>query len=89
MCVLCVPGDSEVSKMFQSGQPQHFRTDGQGTQSGEKGYGKGFQAGGPTGPYPVGEVDRGVRNLRHRRTKSSLVCQEVQVRKVLCSRQIS
>ena len=42
--------------MSQSGQPQHFRMDGQGTQSGEKGYGKGFQAGGPTGPYPVGEV---------------------------------
>ena len=33
------------------------------------------------------KLDRGVRNLRHRRTKSSLVCQEVQVRKVLCSRQ--
>ena len=42
--------------MSQSGQPQLFRMDGQGTQSGEKGYGKGFQAGGPTGPYPVGEV---------------------------------
>ena len=51
--------------MSQSGQPQHFRMDGQGIQSGEKGYGKGFQAGGLTGPYPVGEVDRGVRNLRH------------------------
>ena len=51
--------------MSQSGQPQHFRMDGQGTQSGEKGYGKGFQAGGPTGPYPIG-LDRGV----------SLVCQE-------------
>ena len=35
------------------------------------------------------KLDRGVRNLGHRRTKSSLVCQEVQVRKVLCSRQIS
>ena len=35
------------------------------------------------------KLDRGVRNLRHRRTMSSLVCQEVQVRKVLCSRQIS
>ena len=35
------------------------------------------------------KLDRGVRILRHRRTKSSLVCQEVQVRKVLCSRQIS
>ena len=45
--------------MSQSGQPQHFRMDGQGTQSGEKGYGKGFQAGGPTGPYPVGEVGPG------------------------------
>ena len=75
--------------MSQSGQPQHFRMDGQGTQSGEKGYGKGFQAGGPTGPSLLEKLDRGVRNLRHRRTKSSLVCQEVQVRKVLCSRQIS
>ena len=28
----------------------------------EKGYGKGFQAGGPTGPYPVGEV--GPRSLQ-------------------------
>ena len=26
------------------------------TQGGEKGGGPGFQAGGPTGPYPVGEV---------------------------------
>ena len=75
--------------MSQSGQPQHFRMDGQGTQSGEKGYGKGFQAGGPTGPYPVGEVGPGSPQPGHRRTKSSLVCQEVQVRKVLCSRQIS
>ena len=60
--------------------------DGQGTQSG---YGKGFQTGGPTGPSLLEKLDRGVRNLRHRRTKSSLVCQEVQVRKVLCSRHIS
>ena len=60
--------------------------DGQGTQSG---YGKGFQAGGPTGPSLLEKLDRGVRNLRHRRTKSRLVCQEVQVRKILCSRQIS
>ena len=34
--------------MSQHGTPQQFRMDGQGTQSGEKGQGKGFQAGGPT-----------------------------------------
>ena len=54
-CVCLVPGklvwvafdcrvfDFEVSEMSQSGQPQHFRMDGQAPR-GEKGYGKGFQA---------------------------------------------
>ena len=45
--------------MSQHGTPQQFRMDGQGTQSGDKGQGRGFQAGGPTGPYPVGEVGGG------------------------------
>ena len=45
--------------MSQQGTPQQFRMDGQGTQSGDKGQGRGFQAGGPTGPYPVGEVGGG------------------------------
>ena len=76
--------------MSQSGQPQHFRMDGQGTQSGEKGYGKGFQAGGPTGPYPVGEVGpRSPQPASPTHQEPPIVCQEVQVRKVLCSRQIS
>ena len=42
--------------MYQSGQPQHYRMDGQGTQGAGKGNDHGFQAGGPTGPYLVGEV---------------------------------
>ena len=45
--------------MSQQGTPQQFRMDGQGAQSGDKGQGRGFQAGGPTGPYPVGEVGGG------------------------------
>ena len=42
--------------MSQQGTAQQFRMDGQGAQSGDKGQGRGFQAGGPTGPHPAGEV---------------------------------
>ena len=45
--------------MSQQGSPQRFRMDGQGTQSGERVGTGSFQAGGPTGPYPVGEVGQG------------------------------
>ena len=45
--------------MSQQGLPQQFCMYGSGTESGEKGHGKGFQVGGPTGPYPLGEVGGG------------------------------
>ena len=65
--------------MSQHGTPQQFRMDGQGTQSGDKGQGRGFQAGGPTGPYPVGKLAGEV-------SKDNLARQEAQHNKVLCSR---
>ena len=75
--------------MSQSGQPQHFRMDGQGTRAERKDMVRVFRQVDRLDRTLLEKLDRGVRNLRHRRSKSSLVCQEVHVRKVLCSRQIS